>query len=207
MTTASLKVTGTIGGIAFNGALTREASSLLTFNETIPAAKSGTLTTRTDNSNGVITMSSGHGIVTGNVINIYWTGGSRKGITASVSTNALTVTGGSGDNLPTANTAIRVAKVITLDVDFTIDILQMTVLQSNKDDVELKFYDIDSPSNLHTTIGLAASEAYTWAAGTNAPTNPFETVDDFPIGSVTVANPNTVDANLRMAFLLDSSGL
>ena len=123
MTTASLKVTGTIGGIAFNGALTREASSLLTFNETIPAAKSGTLTTRTDNSNGVITMSSGHGIVTGNVINIYWTGGSRKGITASVSTNALTVTGGSGDNLRTANTAIRVAKVITLDVDFTIDIL------------------------------------------------------------------------------------
>lgn len=207
MTSASLKTTGTIGGIAFNGAVTRSAPTVLTVNEDIPGTKAGTLTTRTDATNGVITMSSGHGLTNGQIINLYWTGGSRKGITVSISTNALTITGGTGDNLPSNNTALTVGVVRTIDIDFTIGILEMLVLQSDKSDIELLFYDTDSPTNLHGTFVLAASEPYWWASGTNAPDNPLETADDFPIAYFTVANPNTATANLRAAILLDSSGL
>lgn len=72
----------------------------------VPAAKTGSLTTRTDNDTGVLTMDSGHGFVTNNVIDVFWSGGYRRAMTATVATNAVTVDGGSGDNLPAVNTAV-----------------------------------------------------------------------------------------------------
>lgn len=81
------------------------------FNPTtpIPAAKTGSLTTRTNNTDGTLTMDPGHGIITGQVVDIYWVGGSRVGVVVgTVSVNSVPISGGSGDNLPAQSTAINV---------------------------------------------------------------------------------------------------
>jgi peptidoglycan/xylan/chitin deacetylase (PgdA/CDA1 family) len=54
----------------------------------------------------VVTLSTGHGIATGDHVNAYWAAGSRTGCLASVSVNAVTLGGGTGDPLPTGATAI-----------------------------------------------------------------------------------------------------
>jgi hypothetical protein len=81
----------------------------------VPAAKAGDLTTRTDNETGTLTMDSGHGITTGAVIDLFWTNtdgskGMRREITVgTVSSNSVPIgadNSGSGDNLPPLNTEI-----------------------------------------------------------------------------------------------------
>lgn len=74
----------------------------------LPVAKSGTLTTRTNNTDGVITLSAGHGLVTGRM-DVFWVGGGRYGVTGTVAGDTVTLTVGAGDNLPVVTTAIRVA--------------------------------------------------------------------------------------------------
>ena len=79
----------------------------------------GSLTTRTDNDTGVVTLATGHGIQTNDVVDVYWAGGVRYGMTATVATNAVTVDGGAGDNLPDALTTITaVVEQIDWEMDF-----------------------------------------------------------------------------------------
>jgi hypothetical protein len=97
----------TSGGKTYNVTKTVESENSNSFSVTLPAAKTGQLTTRTDNDTGTLTMSSGHGITTGARLDLYWDGGCRRGITVgTVATNSVPIDGGSGDNLPTNLTNI-----------------------------------------------------------------------------------------------------
>jgi hypothetical protein len=98
----------------------RTGSGPIGLSEDLAAAKTGSLTTRTDNTDGELTMAAGHGITTAAVIDLYWTGGNRYGVVVgTVATNAVPISGGSGDNLPTAATAITavVQKAINILID------------------------------------------------------------------------------------------
>lgn len=81
----------------------------------LPAAKTGTLTTRTDDDEGVITLAGGHGFSTGTNFDIYWSGGCRYGVSLTIVTNAATITAstGAGDVLPAADTAVTVAQAVS----------------------------------------------------------------------------------------------
>jgi hypothetical protein len=91
------------------------------FEVTVPAAKAGTLTTRTDNDTGIVTVASGHGITTSNKIDLYDADGViiRKDmdVTATGSTT-ISIDAGSGSNLPVLNTAVRVAKRLVISPVF-----------------------------------------------------------------------------------------
>lgn len=101
-------------GKSFSRADTTEGELAVMAEVTVPIAKAGTLTTRTDNDTGTLTMSTGHGIVDADTIDLYWTGGCRRGMTVgTVSVNSVPIDGGSGDNLPIATTAIIVGKCTT----------------------------------------------------------------------------------------------
>ncbi len=68
----------------------------------------GSLSTRTDDDTGVVTVISdsndGHGITTASTVDVYWQSGQRIGMSVSAVTNkAVTVDGGDGDALPTLN--------------------------------------------------------------------------------------------------------
>ena len=80
------------------------------------ALNSGTLTTRTGNDEGVATLQANHTIVTsGALVDVYWTGGSRYGMTATKDVNAITIAGGAGDNLPDQDTAVILCAQIPID--------------------------------------------------------------------------------------------
>ena len=89
------------------------------------AAQTGTLTTRTDDDTGVATLSTGHGIETADVVDVYWSGGVRYGMDATVATNAITVDGGAGDALPVQDTAVTVVVQTDWEMDFDGDDVQI----------------------------------------------------------------------------------
>ncbi len=72
----------------------------------LAAAKVGALTTRTSGTVGTLTMAAGHGITTGAILDVYWTGGSCSVTVGTVATNSVPFTAGVGDALPDDETAI-----------------------------------------------------------------------------------------------------
>ena len=91
----------------------------------VAAAKTGSLTTRTDDNTGVATLSTGHGILTNDVVDVYWSGGIRFGMVATVSGNAVSLEGGAGDNLPAQDTVCTVVKETAIEVNFDGDTLEI----------------------------------------------------------------------------------
>lgn len=89
------------------------------------AAQTGTLSARTDDDAGVATLSTGHGILTGDVVDVYWDGGVRFGMTATVSTNDVSLDGGAGDNLPIQTTPVTVVEQTAIEVNFDGDTLEI----------------------------------------------------------------------------------
>lgn len=95
------------GNLAFAASATIESPLATPWSVALGTAKPGSLTTRTDNDTGVVTMSPGHGLSTGRM-DVYWTGGSRYGMTGTVTGNSIAIDGGGGDNLPVQDTAVTV---------------------------------------------------------------------------------------------------
>lgn len=110
----SAKLSVIINGIAYEQASVVTTTSQEIANPSVPAARSGTLTTRTDNDTATLTMLAGHGFVTNDVVDVYWSGGSRRGMTATVTVNSVVVDGGAGDNLPPATTEITAMKPVVV---------------------------------------------------------------------------------------------
>lgn len=85
----------------------------------LAAALSGTLSTRTDNTDGTLTVTD-NTITTGQSIDLYWDGGKRVGVTVgTVSGDDCPISGGSGDNLPAADTEITTMVVSSESLDIT----------------------------------------------------------------------------------------
>lgn len=118
-----------VNGVQYQQIYDDEAESIERATPSIPAAKVGALTTRTDSDTGVLTMTAGHGITTGAKLDIFWldaaTGDpkSRRHMTAgTVSTNSVPIDGGSGDNLPAlVSGTYAVTAMVPVSVPFTVD--------------------------------------------------------------------------------------
>lgn len=139
---------------------------------TMAAAKIGQLTTRTDANTGTLTMNASHGITTGARLDLYWTGGSRRGMTVgTVATNSVPIDLGAGDDLPVVNTAVT-AQVPQEEL--------MTITGNNVVSIGVKgqrvcqvtFAD-GSEAELHAVaLDENANDAYVWYTG-NGVTNPL----------------------------------
>ena len=120
MATANKSTNITFDGKQFGSAQTSTFDAIIKTQITLPALvaaqTNGTLGTRTDADTGVVTLSTGHGISTSDVVDVYWSGGVRYGMTATVSGNDVTVDGGAGDDLPTVASTIT-AVVVQTDID------------------------------------------------------------------------------------------
>lgn len=120
-------------GFSFPGYSFSDQSAAVTFTGIVAvekalaalvAAQTGTLTTRTDDNTGVATLTTGHGIVNGKV-DVYWATGVRYGMDATVATNAVSIDGGAGDNLPDQDTACTVVIPTAVEVNFDGDTLEI----------------------------------------------------------------------------------
>jgi hypothetical protein len=143
----------------------------------LPAAKTGALTTRTNNTDGTLTMDAGHGIATSNRLDLYWTNpdgtiGRRVGVTVgTVATNSVPITGGSGANLPANNTAVRamVPQLETFNVPSTSDMLGL--FASSESAASTAVFRA-SGSTVLLTAQMTPNTGYIWES-TSGVTNPF----------------------------------
>lgn len=110
----SLAYAVSIGSI--NQSKIRSGDDLIDLEVTLPAGKSGTLTTRTDDNTGVVTVASGHGITASDTVDVYWATGRRYGVDVTTAgATTLDIDLGSGDNLPAQSTAVVVVKQVVVN--------------------------------------------------------------------------------------------
>lgn len=168
------------------------------------AATSGTLSTRTDNDTGVVTAS-GHSISTSDVVDVYWTGGMRYGMTATVSGDDITVDGGAGDNLPTVDSAVTIAQQEIVQMDFDGTKLIALVVGSDLR-CSLDFQTSGNSSLLHVELA-GSGEAYTWSTSHGASTPLNGTLDhvDLSCGSTTAAATISIAAAYASATTTTTS--
>jgi len=121
MSNLKIETGATLLGKTYKSNVTVSADGVTQKDPEVPAAKVGQLTTRTDNDTGVVTMTGGHGFITGDKIDLYWSGGSRVRMAATVAVNAVTLDGGSGDVLPANLTAVTAMKARVEDFVVTGD--------------------------------------------------------------------------------------
>ena len=140
MPTGTLAFVMSIGGMAIkNNPITKTADGTVTREVSIPPGKAGSLTTRTDDGAGVITLAAGHGIAALAVVDIYWTGGARYGVTIDSLGGAgdieLTFDDtptASGDALPAKDTAVVVSPRVTVNVPIDGDAVEMCGVHSTR---------------------------------------------------------------------------
>jgi len=147
--------------------VTRTNSGTIALEDTLNTAKAGTLSTRTDNNTGTLTLGSGHGITDGQIIDVFWSGGVQRTVTVgTVSGTSVPIDGGIGDNLPTATTAITacVQKAINLSIDGdNADILAVvleTVDKTLRTAANVQF--LDSAADVIAEIDLVANVPQVW---------------------------------------------
>jgi hypothetical protein len=161
MPTATINVQASIAGLSVQSSIVRTGTGSIAQEVSVPAAKAGTLSTRTGDDAGVVTLSDGHGLQTGDVVDVYWATGVHYGMSATIATNDATLDGGSGDNLPSQGAAVTVCKQVPIDCDFDGDKLEAIIVNSTK-----RGHAIfeDSVDVALLAQELAANEPWFWAA-------------------------------------------
>ncbi len=157
--------------------------SALAYTKVVPAlvaAQTGTLTTRTDDDTGVATLSTGHGIESADVVDVYFAEGVRYGMDATVATNAVTLDGGTGTAFPTQDDAVTVVLQLDWEIDFDGDDAQIIgVFYRNPSDTgalaHVDFQDIGNASInevdlVHETANGGCDQITNISAGD---TNPY----------------------------------
>lgn len=149
-----------LGGKRFDGQATITGETALVSENSVPAAKSGQLTTRTDADTGTLTMSGGHGITTGAIVSIFWAGGARYDVTVgTVAGNSVPFDTGSGDDLPDNLTSVTVMVAEQFDLAFAGDDLAALVFYSESIGI-LEF--MDGATVLQAYITAGAGQVLGW---------------------------------------------
>ena len=189
----------TIGDCSVNQGKTILHDRSVTATKNVGAAKSGTLTTRTDNAAGTMTMTSGHGINTGDKVDIFWEGGSRYNVTVgTVSTNSVPISSGSGDNLPSTSTALKVCIPVVSDLLVTgDDVVVGAIYCANR--ARATFFNASNAVLLTKEVKEGMIFGWDENEGT---VNPFATFD---IAYVKVSQGGTVEADIKIGLALRDS--
>ena len=198
MPTSRLTIAGDIGGMAMNSTLTRTADGQIGHEVTLPAAKSGTLSTRTSDTVGTLTLDAGHGIQTADVIDVYWDGGRRYNVTVgTVSGNDVPISGGAGDVLPAQDTTVTAQTQQQIDTDFDADLL-VAIAALCDQRAHIGFYD---GAALELSVDLTAAELWHWFNGGTA-INPLASAS---ITHMVVTQASATAATFRLGILYDST--
>lgn len=201
MPTATISVSGSIGGVAVQGTVNRTAEGQQSHEVTLAAGKTGTLSTRTSDTAGTLTMSGGHGITDGLVIDIYWTDANGDpqvayGATVgTVSVNSVPFTGAAGTALPVQTTAIVACVVTEINADFDGDDVEAIIASANRNG-HVKF--IDSGAAVLKAQLLKAGEPWYWVNGQGI----ARPITGNPVDKIVVSNGDSTNAaTLKVATL------
>ena len=98
------------GGITIQRAVTRTVDHPNPYQVVLPLAHVASAWVKTDADTAACNVPTGHGIVSADLVDCYWTGGQRLNVVATVTVDALALEGGAGTDFPaTANATVKVA--------------------------------------------------------------------------------------------------
>jgi len=200
--TATIKQSSSIGGVSFSESVSITGDGQIVHDVIVPVAQDASLTTRTSDTVGTLTMDeSAHTVTTGARLDLYWAGGSRRGVTAgTVSGASVPFSGGSGDNLPSALTDIYVALPVELDVSVDGDNVAAALAGISKEG-QVVFIDIDASEEEIAAWHIGAGGVKMWHEN-NADTNPFASHN---IGRVYISHKDTsAAATGRIGIVYDN---
>lgn len=198
MSTNRIQVNADIGGATIAGTITRTSDARQAFDVTLPAAKAGTLSTRTSDTAGTLTMGAGHGITTGIKIDIYWDGGRAYNATVgTVDGNSVPFTLASGDVMPAQDTAITASAQTSIDLAVTGDNLA-AIGASCGEDCCLGFY---ASSTRELSVSMPGGEPWFWASGCGF-TNPLAGIT---VTSAKASQGGTSAAVLKVGVAFDGT--
>lgn len=195
MTTRTVTLSGSIAGKSFAGRFRRDGDgeSNVETNPALAAGSAGVLSARTDNDTGTVTLTAGHGQTSG-TFDVFWGGatpGCRRGMTGTVTVNALALDVGTGDSLPIATTAVTVCKQTILDLDSDNASIILAVASQQRR-ASVQFQQTDGTPILSLDLGrVNDAEPFVWASGGNV-ANPFGAA----IGKVAVSNGSSQGTNV-----------
>jgi hypothetical protein len=195
---ATISETIAIGGRSLQSNISRTAEGEIAQPSlALNTGKSGTLSTRTDNDTGVITLAEGHGITALDVVDVYWSGGLRYGMTVSdPQATTIAVDVGAGDNLPTQGAAVIVCVRKSVAMPLDGDLLTVLAVQAAQ---RASVVFLDESSTVLLALDLTAGEAYRWVSGQG--TNPLAGV---VVATVGVSSGSTSANELTVLVLYDS---
>jgi hypothetical protein len=160
---ATLSGSNALGGITFPNNQSIDGDGQNVQSVTVPAAEDGVLTTRTNDTVGTVTMDqSDHTIQTGDRVDLYWTGGQRRGVVVgTVTAVSVPISGGAGDNLPLAASDISVAPTVELDMNVEGDNV-ITALAYLVGGGQVVFADIEASETEIAVWFLGTGRTKTW---------------------------------------------
>jgi len=191
----------TIGSRTFSAQTSLTADCDIGFHSALSAGNAGELTTRTSDSEGTVTMDSAdHGVSSSAVVDVFWTGGVRYGMTVgTVSGTSVPLTSsGAGDNLPAGSTELVVTPVTTINMDFDGDDMSLIAAQCDQR-THLNFKD--SGGSSLEAVELTASEVWEWHTGSDD-ANPLT---GNAVDTIDVSNGTVTASTLDIAVLYDST--
>ena len=192
---ARTTITTNVAGSSISSVFERTQEDSRGISISIDAGKSGTLSTRTDNDTGVVTVASGHGIVDTDTVAVFWDGGSRYNVDVTATTSTtISIDVGTGTNLPVATTAVVISKQSIHNVAITGDRLEVFAVGSRvRSSVE--FWS-SAPTSL-LRYDIATGEGRAWVKTTDV-TNPLAGVT---VATVRVANGSTTASTVELGIL------
>jgi hypothetical protein len=185
-------------GVVMSSTILRSADGQLAKHPALPAARAGTLSTRTSDTAGTLTLAAGHGVQTGAVLDVYWSGGRRYNVVAGVVVgNDVPISGGAGDSLPTVATSLTAAVQLEVDTDFEGDpLVAIGALCPQR--AHVGFY---AGTTLALSLDLVAGELWHWIDGGTAP-NPLA---GQAITHVVVTQAGTTETTFKLGVLHDAT--
>ncbi len=193
----AVQVSASIGGKNFAHQQTKSTDLNLALEVSVPVAKAvSSLSTRTDDNTGILTVASGHGVTTSDLVDFYWTASGvtamRRGMTVTATgATTIEIDGGTGDNLPVATTAGTVCIVVSKDFVFEFaNAVIVAAAQESLQSAAVSFMTVVPAENLGWQLP-AAGQARVWVYG-NGEANPISA----NIVSVRFSHADTVAARV-----------
>ncbi|MDD8027908.1 MAG: hypothetical protein PHI34_15520 [Acidobacteriota bacterium] len=205
MSSGTIQVVASIGGIKETMNILRSAAATVTVESTLDAGKAGTLSARTGDTEGTLTLGADHGITDGEVIAIFWSSGvAYLATVGTVAGTSVPFTGAAGDVLPDEDTAIVADVMEAHDVEFDGDNLEMLIATFRQRGV-IVFEDWSGSGGdgdqVIDAADIAANEAYLFVADVMA-TNPLT---GNAVDQIWIANGDSSNSSLfKLAALYNS---
>lgn len=199
MSQGSIAVVATLGTRSLSKTITETFDHPNTYEEIpLAAGKAASDWVKTDANTAACNLTAGHGYTSGKA-DVYWTAGMRYDVDMAVSTNALALDGGTGDDFPeSAATDVVVCKVQQINTAIDGDNVKLFVVNSTQ---RASAYFEDAAGDSIQQIDLVADNPYVWNS-TSGQTNPL-TGD--PIAVCYASNGTTTAAVLDILVGEDST--